>query len=348
MIVREIREEEKQKYNQAVQHPLQSWEWGEFRKQTGTRVERVGFFREGKLEKAFQVTFHPLPYIHRFINKNVGYLPKAFMPDEEQIHTLKELGKRNNALFIKLEPNVARSIETKSGFNTITKFLLDKGAQPGRPLFTKYTFHLDLTQPEDKLFTNLESKTRYNVRLAIKKGVEIYENTTQEGMEQYIKILEETTQRQGFYAHTPDYFRKMWAELGSSGMLRIFNAVYEGEILVSWIVFIFNNRLYYPYGASRDIHRNVMASNLMMWEIIKFGKREGCTTFDMWGSLGPDASAADPWYGFHKFKSGYGGDLVEYLGTYDLVFDPGMYKIFRVVENLRWKWLRLKTRVPFL
>lgn len=343
MIVREVTDQERALYNSVVNHPLQSWEWGEFRKQTGTQVKRIGFYHQGKLTRGFQVTFHPIPHL----NKNAGYLPKAFMPDDEQLHALKEVGKQHNSLFIKLEPNVAMKVGSPSGHKEITDFLLQNGAVPGRPLFTRYSFHLKLDKPEEELFKNLDSKTRYNVRLAVKKGVEVYENTSQEGMEQYIEILQETTKRQGFYAHTPDYFRKMWDTLGGSGMLRIFNAVYEDTVLVSWIMFIFNNTLYYPYGASRDLHRNVMASNLIMWEMIKLGKREGCTSFDMWGSLGPEPKKSDPWYGFHKFKKGYGGDLVEFVGTYDLVLDPSLYKLFRIAENVRWKWLRLRARLPF-
>lgn len=343
MIIRELREEEKEQYNEIVHHPMQSWEWGEFKKSTGLVVKRIGFFNQGKLNRALQVTFHPLP----IIGKNVGYLPMAFMPDEDQVHTLMELGKKNNALFIKIEPNLARSITSKSAFGPIAKFLVEKGAAIGRPFFSKYTFLLDLTPSEDKLFTNLDSKTRYNVRVAIKKGVEIYENTSEEGMEQYISILQETTKRQKFYAHTPDYFRKIWKSMGQSGILRIFNAVYEDQVLVSWIVFVFNGKLYYPYGSSSSKHRNVMASNLMMWEMIKFGKREGCSIFNMWGALGPDPDPRDPWYGFHKFKSGYGGTLSEYIGTFDLVIDQPLYKIFRIVEKMRWKLLRLKSKLSF-
>lgn len=345
MIVRLLRNEEKTRHNQVVNHPLQSWEWGEFRKTTGTQVVRIGTFEQNKLQDSLQITFHNLP--KPFNNRTVGYLPRGPMPDEEQLHALKEIGKKFNALFIKMEPNIGQKYGAPSAHLPIKEFLETNGATPGRPLFSKYTFQLDLNKSEEKLFEQLDSKTRYNVRLAVKKGVEVYENTSAEGMEQYIKILEETTKRQKFYAHTPEYYRKMWQELGSSGMLRIFNAVYDNTILVSWIMFVFNGVLYYPYGSSRSQHRNVMASNLMMWEMIKFGKTAGCRMFDMWGALGPDPSKSDPWYGFHKFKSGYGGDLVEFIGSYDLVIDPAIYKIFRIAENLRWKFLRIRARLPF-
>lgn len=340
MIIRAVREEERVHFNSVVTHPLQTWEWGEFRKQTGIQVERIGFFEESKLVKALQITFHPLP----LIGKTLGYVPKSFMPDEEQLDILKQLGIKHNALFIKLEPDVSEPVGSPSGHEHIAEFLAQHNALPGKPLFTKYTFKLDLTQPLEQIFNNLSSKTRYNVNLAEKKGVQIFENSTELGMEQYIEILEETTKRQGFYAHSPDYFRTLWKQLGNSGMLKIFNAVYNDTVIVSWIMFIHNKVLYYPYGSSRALYREVMASNLMMWQMIKFGKESGCTTFDMWGALGPDPDEKDPWYGFHRFKKGYGATLMEFIGTYDLILNDPLYKLFTIVESIRWKWLKLQAR----
>jgi len=340
MLLRPIQEQERSQYDAIVQHPLQSWAWGEFRKKTGVAVERVGFFENGVLVKAFQVFFHSIPHF----NLTAGYLPKAEMPDEEQLTALHQLGKKHNALFVKLEPNIAQKVGSQSAHSAIVDFLLARGCVEGKSLFTKYTFQLDTAHSEEDLFSNLNSKTRYNVNLAFKKGVKIVENTTEQGMEQYLEILAETTQRQGFYAHGPEYFRTMWQSFGQTGMMRIFNAVYEDQILVSWVMFIFNGKMYYPYGASRSIHREVMASNLMMWEMIRLAQSLNCNSFDMWGSLGPEPDEKDPWFGFHRFKKGFGGDLVEFLGTYDLVLNPQMYSLYRIAEDWRWKLLRLKTK----
>jgi len=341
MIIRALREEERERYNSVVKHPLQSWEWGEFRKKTGVAVERVGVFDSKNITNAFQITFHTIPHF----SQKVGYLPKGPMPDEEQLAVIRELGKKHNALFVKMEPNIAQPVGNPSGHDTIARFLGSSGAVPGRPLFTKYTYQIDLTQSEEKLMAAFKSKTRYNTNVAIKHGVQIFEQTSYQGMEQYITILKETTKRQGFYAHSPEYFRTLWQTLGKSGMLRIFHAVYQDTVVVSWIMFIFNGVLYYPYGASRSVHRDVMASNLMMWEMIRFGKAQNCHTFDLWGSLGPEPDKRDPWYGFHRFKEGYGGQLMEFVGTYDYVLQPQWYQLFRVGEGLRWKWLRLKARI---
>lgn len=341
MLLRKLREEERKLYNSVVTHPLQSWEWGEFRKKTGVKLERVGMFENGKLARAFQVTFHRIPIIER----TMGYLPKGYLPDEEQLSTIRQLAKAHNAVAVKLEPNIAQPVETKSAHNTIIKFLEDHGAVPGKPLFTKYTFQIDLAKTEEELFANLQSKTRYNVSLAAKKGVTVEENTTEAGLEEHLAIQSETTKRQGFYAHSPEYFRTMWKELSGSGMMRIFEAHYEGNTLASWIMFVFNGVLYYPYGASRNIHRDVMASNLMLWEMIRFGKLDGCTSFDLWGSLGPEPNPKHPWFGFHRFKKGYGGKLMEFVGTYDLIIDPLWYKIYQFGDSFRWKLLRLKAKL---
>lgn len=342
MLIRAVKNEERQLYNSAVNHPLQTWEWGEFRKTTGVAVERLGFYDNGKLVRGLQVSFHPIP----LLGKTAGYLPKGFLPDDDQLAALKKVGEQHNALFIKLEPNVAHPATSAAADHAAArKFLTDHGCQPGRPLFTQYTFQLDLTHSEEELFAKLSNKTRYNVRLAKKKGVEIFENSSQQGLDIYLKILKATTSRQGFYAHNPDYFQKMWDSLKDSGMMHIFNAVYQQTVLVSWIVFTFNGQLYYPYGASVREYREVMASNLMMWEVIRFGQQLGCRSFDMWGSLGPEPDQKDPWYGFHRFKEGYGGILTEFVGSYDLVLQSGIYQFFRTLDDFRWKVLRIKKKL---
>lgn len=341
MLIRPIREDEKEIFNQVANHPLQTWEWGKFRKKTGVEVERIGFFDNGQLQKTLQVTFHPLPKF----DYTIGYFPRGFKPGENQLSALRQIGKKHKALFVKLEPNIAIEVENKANFKQLAHFLVKQDCEPGRPLFTKHTFQLDLTPSEDELFSNLKSKTRYNVRLAGKKGVQIIEDSSREGLQVYLDILQETIDRQGFYAHDPDYFLKMWQQLNDGNMMRIFHAVYDNTTLASWIIFKLHDKIYYPYGASRNLHRDVMASNLLMWEVILYGKRQGCHTFDMWGALGPNADKNHPWYGFHRFKRGYGGDLMRFIGTYDLVLEPTLYRIFKVLDNIRWKYLRLKTKL---
>ena len=347
MIIRQIRPEEKELFDKAVSHPLQSWEWGEFREKTGLKVIRLGVFERERLVSGFQITFHKIPKTSYYI----GYAPKCHAPNEAVINAFKKIGAENNCIFIKLEPNVGfpynPDVSSHPDFDKLKNFLFSQGCLYGRPLFTKYTFQIDLTKSEEDLFKSLKSKTRYNVRVALKNKVEIAEDNSPEAFEKHLKLTFETAGRQRFYAHNKDYHRKMWLTLRPTGMAHLLQAKYQGETLVSWILFKFNNVLYYPYGASSSLHREVMASNLIMWEAIRFGKKLGCSLFDLWGSLGSNPSPKDPWFGFHRFKAGYNPQLIEFIGSFDLVLKTTAYKLFTAADSLRWKWLKFKTALPF-
>ncbi|MBI4999733.1 peptidoglycan bridge formation glycyltransferase FemA/FemB family protein [Candidatus Gottesmanbacteria bacterium] len=335
MLIREVLGAERQEYNRLVHHPLQSWEWGEFRQKTRVKVLRLGYFEGKKLIAGYQLTIHPIPCT----NYTIGYLPKGPLPDQPLIDSLKKIAKQENCLFFKLEPNIAPHPQTH-------QFLIANGCKLGRPLFTKYTFQIDLTLSEDQLLAQMKEKTRYNVRLAQKHGVSVAEDNSPQAFETYLKLTFETTRRQKFFAHDEKYHRLMWETLSPSGIAHLLTAKYQGKILVTWILFLFNNVLYYPYGASSNEHREVMASNLIMWEAMRWGKSHEAKIFDLWGCLGPNPNPSDPWYGFHRFKEGYGAKLVEFIGTYDLIINPYLYPLYNVADNLRWLFLKLKSRLP--
>jgi lipid II:glycine glycyltransferase (peptidoglycan interpeptide bridge formation enzyme) len=307
-----------------MNHPLQSQAWGELRKSSRVKVVRFRF-KEG-----FQVTFHKIPKLPW----TIGYCPKSKMPSKKDLEIIKNEAVKQKAIMVKFEPNVRAD----------SKIDMKKmGLVKGRALFTKFSFWLDLTKTEAELLAGMKSKTRYNVRLAEKKGVRVVEDSSDKGFEDYWKLMEQTTNRQAFYTHDKAYHQKMWQEMKRAGQAHLFKAVYKGEILATWIVFILNGVIYYPYGASSIKHRELMASNLLAWEVIKFGKEKGCKKFDMWGSLGKNPDEKDPWYGFHKFKEGYGGELVEFVGSWDLVVRPVLYWLYRLGESVRWMILRWKT-----
>lgn len=336
MLVREVRDDEKDKYNSIVSHPIQSWEWGEFKKKTSNQVVRLGIFDKQRMSTAYQVSFHSIPKL----SYTIGYFPKGPVPDRRMLEALVDLGAKKKAIFIKLEPNVKKVEQVEHLNQLLNNFDL----RSAKSVFTPHTFQIDLTPSEEELMAKMKAKTRYNVRLAERNGVKVYEDNSTFAFETYLRLTRETSLRQGFYAHDEEYHRKMWEVLQAAGMARLLVARYKEEILTTWIVFVFQDVLYYPYGASSSEHRNLMANNLIMWEAMKFGKQMGCSTFDLWGSLGPDPDPKDPWYGFHRFKEGYGGELVEFVGTFDLVLLPQMYSLYELSDNIRWKWLRLRAR----
>lgn len=325
MDLRPITDKQKSEYNKLVTHVIQSWEWGEFRKSLGIPLLRYGIHQNGKLAKVFQLTLHKIP----FTNKYVGYLPKGPIPSKDLAEALIKIGKENNCAFIKIEPDVQVTGDRLQ--------VTDNFVPSPKPLFTKYNFVLDITKSEEELLKNMHPKTRYNIRVAQKHGVKVEERIDDEAFQIYLKLYFETTKRQGYHGHNEEYHRQVWQTLRDAGMARILLATYHlpptTYHLTAWMLLNFKDTLYYPYGGSSKDHPEVMANNLIAWQALKLGKKLKLKKFDMWGALGPDANPKDPWYGFHKFKQGYGGKLVEYIGTYDLIFDWPIYILFTLIDR---------------
>jgi len=337
MLIKPVSSSQKKDFDRLATHPLQSWAWGEFRQKMGQKVARFGIFENQEMIGSFQLFFHQVPHFPF----SVGYFPKGPLPTPLMIKTLKKVGRENKTIFIKLEPNVIKN--QKSIHQLADKSQKSKlSLVPGKPLFTRHTMIINLEKGEEGLMAGFASKTRYNIRLAQKRGVKIIEDNSQKGFEQYWRLMKETTKRQKFYAHNKTYHRLMWQEMNRAGIAHLLRAVYKGETLAAWILFAFNGVLYYPYGASTRRHQEVMASNLIMWEAIRLGKSLGCKKFDLWGTPGPDPKPDDPWFGFHRFKMGYRPEIVEFIGTYDLVLRPVFYQFYLWADKIRWQFLRLK------
>lgn len=318
---------DEEKLNKIAGHPLQAWMWGEFRKKAGNEVVRLNFG---------QLTLHKIP----FTKYKIGAFIKGSAPTIKIIIELKKLAKKEKLIFIKLEPNISTNKEK------VIELLKEEGAVSGKTLFTPTSFWLDLTKGEEEMLKSFHSKTRYNIRLAEKRGVKVKEDNSGKAFEAYIKLTRETVERQGFYAHSEKYHRLMWKTLhtemiksGKKPIARLLTATYQGKVITAWILFVWKDFLYYPYGASSHKARRVMANNLVMWEAIKYGKSLGLATFDLWGR--------EPGKGFTKFKEGYSPQIIEFIGTWDLITSP-FYYLYRAAEVVRWLLLRTRTKMGFV
>lgn len=320
--------------NEIATHPLQTTYWEDFRREWGNEI----------LETPWGIlTLHKLP----FTNYKLAIFEKGPVPTNDMLTGLKKIARDNNIIFIKLEPNIGWEIPNSEfqipNKSKLIKILKENGAVPGKRFFTPTTFWIDLTKSEEELLKSFSSKTRYNIRLAERKGVVVKEDNSGKAFERYLELTRETTQRQAFFAHTEKYHRLMWKYLGKRQEMKgkriahLLTATYRGEIITTWILFKWRDFLYYPYGASTEEHREVMANNLMMWEAIKFGKKMNLKTFDLWGR--------EEGKGFTKFKEGYNPQVVEFLGTWDLVVNKPVYRIYRIAEQIRWKILKTSAKV---
>jgi len=302
----------KEDFNKKVVHPLQSREWGEFREAWGNKVVRL---------PNFQIIFSKVP----FTGFKIGTVIRGPKITKKDIGEVGGIARKERAIFVKFEPNILYD-------EGLEKEIKSFGLLRGRRLFTPTSFRIDLKKSEEELLKSFHPKTRYNIHLAERGGVEVSEDNSDEAFEKYLKLTKETSKRQGFYAHTEKYHRLMWKFLKPSGIAHLLVAKYKGEIITTWILFVFRDFLYYPYGASTDKYKNVMANNLMMWEAIKLGKKLNLKTFDLWGR--------EEGRGFTKFKEGYNPKVVTFIGTWDLPTSI-LYWPYRLAEEIRWKLLRL-------
>ena len=344
MVSRILTEKDREKYNKLIIHPVQTWEWGDFQISQGHKVYRLGCFDDqDKMISAYSVSFHKIPKT-KF---SIGTILRGPEINDEMVNKINEIAQKENAIFVKFESNSIYknydSFNNETLVNSKPQFLNLKKSP--KVAFYPFTYLIDLTKTEDQLLESMHPKTRYNIRVANRYGVEVREQTDDKGFEIYLKLLFDTTKRQGFYLHNEKYHRDLWKKLKSTGMIHIMLASYQNQVLSAFMIFNIKDRLFYPYGASLDTNRQVMAPTLLMWEVIRLGQKLKCKTFDMWGCLGPHAKENENGYGFHRFKQGFGGQLVEYVGTYDLVTNPVLYEIYNSVDKIRWHLLRFKASI---
>ncbi|RLC35365.1 peptidoglycan bridge formation protein FemAB [Candidatus Shapirobacteria bacterium] len=347
MIIRQLQHSEKQQYDSLITHPIQTWAWGDFLISQGHKVYRLGIFESDKIISAFCLNFHSIPKT----NLSIGVFQRGPALTQQIINSIEKIAKQEKAIFIKIEPDVIQKTfdskgQTVESFSVKTNFPNLKISP--KVAFFPFTYIVDLTKTEEELLASMHSKTRYNIKVANRHAVEIVEDNSQTAFETYLDLIFETTKRQGFYLHSRQYHWDLWKIIKPTGMIHLLLAKYQGQVLAAHMFFSLKDRFFYPYGASSDRHRQVMASTLLMWEAVKLGKKSNCKSFDMWGSLGPNAQVGENGYGFHRFKKGFGGQLVQFVGTYDLIINPALYKLYNIVDKYRWKILKLKTKLPFV
>lgn len=337
MDVRILKPEEYAFINEAANHPLQSVEWGNARAAMGTEIVRFGSFVNNKLVRTFLMTLHPIP----LSPYKLGYIPRSLLPTSDELAFLQEYGNTRKLIFIKLEPDASANETTLLEIQKLrSRFPLRRSPHQ---LFPDWTMVLDISLSEEELFASFKPKTRYNIRLAQKRGVVVREASDAEGFNTFVKLYFSTTARQGYLGHNERYHRIVWEALSPS-IASILLAEHEGTPLAAYELFRFKNTLYYPYGGSSDQKRNLMGANAIMWEAIRYGKKCGCVTFDMWGSSPPTAPDDDPYAGFTRFKEGYGARFVEKVGSWDLVLSSLGYSLFTAAHGLRQNYLRMKLR----
>lgn len=252
---------------------------------------------------------------------------------------LRQKAKSENLTYVHLDPHNQKSAGVMTS-EIKQKYHLQKA----HPVYWRYTTILDLSKSEDQLLESMKPKTRYNLRLAQKKGVSIRFSTEDVDLAIFNKLFFETVNRQSYFGRSPEYYKQIWNTLKPLGKVQLAIAEWNDQPLVAWMLFMDNDILYYPYGGSSSEHRELMAAYLLVWEIVKWGKEHNFKYFDLWGTLGPNPDEQSSEFGIHRFKTGFGGEQIEYEDAYDMVIKPVHYKFFKLGNALRWWWLKLSKK----
>ncbi|MBN2117917.1 MAG: peptidoglycan bridge formation glycyltransferase FemA/FemB family protein [Anaerolineales bacterium] len=313
-----------QKYPEA--HLLQTGEWGELKSAFGWKPVRI---MSG--EAGVQILFRELP-----LGFTIGYIPKAAFSFQRSASSddlwreIDDVCRRHRAVFCKLEPDAWDS-------NFIlhpSSFILSKhNIQPPR------TIIIDIRGGEDEILARMKQKTRYNIRLAEKKGVTV---RAWDDIESFHKMMLLTGGRDGFGVHSLEYYRRAYELLHPKQMGELLLAEFEGRPLAALFAAGNGKRAYYLYGASTDEERNRMPAYLLQWEALRWAKARGCQHYDLWGVPDEEEAALeanfeqrhDGLWGVYRFKRGFGGELKRAAQALDRVYNPLLYWAYlRFVGN---------------
>jgi len=227
-------------------------------------------------------------------------------------------------------PPSSKSQEFRINFNT-QNWNLRKSHSDNLPTNTIF---LNLKHKQEDLLTRMKSKTRYNIRLSHRKGVQV-KSYGLDKLDIWYKLYRDTALRNNITLHNVAYFQSVIeaqkSDLAKEVNVELLMADYEGEYLAAMFLILSRKRGTYLYGASSDQKRNLMASYAVQWEAIRMARVKGCEEYDMFGAA-PNASPSHPLHGLYRFKSGFGGHMYHRMGCWDYPLDHEKYKTFRAQE----------------
>lgn len=342
----------RQKYIEFIQthkkgHFLQSPEWAKLKSEWTNEVLIVED-ENGNIKGSMSVLIRKVP----ILNKSIMYSPRGPVCDihdkqtfKELVDSVRELAKKHKAFILRLDPDISNKDEE---FKKIAKeigFKLKENVKDfSEVIQPRYVFRLNVKdKTEEELLKSFHEKTRYNIRLAGRKGVTIRDGK-REDLKDFHRIMVETGNRDDFLIRPLEYFEKMYDCMGKD-YLRLIMADYEGQPISGAIAIYYGNKVWYLYGASSNEHRNVMPNYLVQWEMIKWALEKKCDIYDFRGVSG-HVDENHPQYGIYKFKKGFNGDFVEFVGELYMVFKPVTNLLFDTIgttyQNLQIKRARKK------
>lgn len=319
-------------------HFLQSWGWGELKAGANWKPLRLIFWdnAEQKMVAAAQILRRTAPNLPPRLG-HLAYIPRgpvldwrATTANDESLallflHKLRRFLRAQGTLALQIEPDLeAGTVEGQAALACLEAlgFRETQAIQPQRSIA------LDLRPDEETLLAQMKEKWRYNVRLAARKGIEARVAQTPEDLLAWYRLLQTTGDRDQFGIHTFDYYRKAWELFVPRQQARLFLAYAGDELLAGIFVSLLANEAIYLYGASSNARRNLMPNYLLQWEAIRWARQAGAYSYDFWG-IPPTDEADEAMAGVYRFKGGWGGRVISFIGNYEYAYHPLALRVAR-------------------
>ena len=298
-----------------------------------------------------------------FAGLSVMYLPKGpQMLDwedaalvEKVLADLESFAKQSGVIQLKIDPDVlvgkgipgeVTEQPDSVGLNCQKIFQAQGWRFSTDQIQFRNTILVDLTPDEDEILARMKSKTRYNIRLAGRKGISIRLGERSDLGNLY-KMYADTSVRGSFTIRGEEYYQYLWSRFldasldpGVDPIAQPLIAEFEGSPVAAAVVFKFGKKAWYLHGMSLPEHNEKMAPHLIQWEAMRWAKKAGCEIYDMWGA--PDKFIeSDSLWGVYRFKRGYGGDVTRSIGAWDFPSKPNLYYLYtnllpRLLGIMRW------------
>lgn len=344
-------------------HLLQTWDWGQTKAAAGWRVSpRVWEMPTGEPAAAALLLSRRLKYGPLDTHLDVAYVPRGPLLDwsvpervDQVLAGLEDAARRKGVVFVKIDPELVigagvpgqdDAVDDPVGLALLQRMRQRGWRYAADQVQFRNTVLIDLGGTEDDWLARMKQKTRYNLRLAMRKGVVVRRGTLEDLPLMY-RMYAATADRDGFIIRQKEYYFDVWQRFYENNMAVFLIAEVESHPVAALVLFHFGARAWYLYGMSTQEHREAMPTYLLQWEAMRVARDAGCTVYDLWGA--PDEfNEEDPLWGVYRFKLGWGGAVVRTSGAWDYTNKPLLYRLYatiipRILAVMRF-WRRRETR----
>jgi len=348
--VRVLEEKDRNRYKQFLEmhdrcNFQQSLEWGNV-KTSWIKEVILSEDETGNIRGSLLVWIRKIPIFGNIMYSSRG--PVCDIHSEEVLKDLTDgahnLAKKYKAFVLRMEPDILKTDDAFREIITKLRYEIKDDSQDFKDeIQPRFVFRLNIKgKTEDEVFENFHSKTRYNIKYAIKKGV-VIKDGAKEDLKDFHNIMVETGERDDFLIRSLSYFEKMYDELAPNHM-KLLMAYFNNKPIAGIIPIIYGKKVWYLYGASSNSDRNLMPNYLLQWTMIKQAIENKYDVYDFRGVSGV-VNENHPQYGLYRFKKGFGADFTEFIGEVYMPYKPFIYKLYKLAEKTFRNLRRMPKRI---